>query len=445
MKTVTEQGVTISNSGNMSQSGQLKSTTDGFVWTPSGGLSEGLPTVGLIDPPTHLISEEKNFTYDAIVVGAGYAGLVAARDLATQGKKTLLLEGRDRLGGRTWNAVIDGFNYELGGTWLHWHMPHIYREISLYGLHNDWIVTQNPGSRADFATLTTDSAQRNLSHEEETAMFSRVWGLFCNVDGNYLRDTYKYPFATGQSPKLMSEWDELSCQDRLDEIRDRLSKEEQAMLIAVIEQMGGNSLDKLGLLDALRWWSLGGNTPTGLNDIGLHTRLASGNSTLHRRIFEHAESTGNLSYSFSTAVERIVGSDGVTTVETRDGRTWHARTVVCTVPLNVLSSIQFSPPLPGEKLEALQQTSANLCNKVHVDLDGPDYLSWSSFGSPGQGLVAMLADRLTPAGNTHLVGFGPDPTATNGMNLKDMSAVKEAVLHLLPKNDRDRQNISRIS
>lgn len=275
-------------------------------------------------------------------------------------------------------------------------------------------------------------------------MFSRVWGLFCNVDGNYLRDTYKYPFATGQSPKLMSEWDKLSCQDRLDEIRDRLSKEEQAMLIAVIEQMGGNSLDKLGLLDALRWWSLGGNTPTGLNDIGLHTRLASGNSTLHRRIFEHAESTGNLSYSFSTAVERIVESDGVTTVETRGGRAWRARAVVCTVPLNVLSSIQFSPPLPGEKLEALQQTSANLCNKVHVDLDGPDYLSWSSFGSPGQGLVAMLADRLTPAGNTHLVGFGPDPTATNGMNLKDMSAVKEAVLHLLPKNDRDRQNISRI-
>lgn len=86
MKTVTEQGVTISNSGNMSQSGQLKSTTDGFVWTPSGGLSEGLPTVGLIDPPTHLISKEKDFTYDAIVVGAGYAGLVAARDLATQGE-----------------------------------------------------------------------------------------------------------------------------------------------------------------------------------------------------------------------------------------------------------------------------------------------------------------------------------------------------------------------
>lgn len=48
-------------------------------------------------------------------------------------------------------------------------MPHIYREISLYGLHNDWIVTQNPGSRADFATLTTDSAQRNLSHEEEVS------------------------------------------------------------------------------------------------------------------------------------------------------------------------------------------------------------------------------------------------------------------------------------
>lgn len=55
----------------------------------------------------------------------------------------------------------------MGGTWMHWHMPHIYREISLYGLENDWVVTQNPGSRLDYSTLCTNKGQLKLSHEDE--------------------------------------------------------------------------------------------------------------------------------------------------------------------------------------------------------------------------------------------------------------------------------------
>jgi len=39
--------------------------------------------------------------YDVIVVGGGFAGVTAARECALQGRRTLLLEARDRLGGRT--------------------------------------------------------------------------------------------------------------------------------------------------------------------------------------------------------------------------------------------------------------------------------------------------------------------------------------------------------
>lgn len=53
-------------------------------------------------------------------------------------------------------------------------MPHIYREISLYGLQNDWIVTQNPGSKEDYCTVTTGDKQRNISHADEVR-FSLVW------------------------------------------------------------------------------------------------------------------------------------------------------------------------------------------------------------------------------------------------------------------------------
>ena len=40
--------------------------------------------------------------YDVVVVGAGFAGLTAARELSRQGLTVHILEARDRIGGRTW-------------------------------------------------------------------------------------------------------------------------------------------------------------------------------------------------------------------------------------------------------------------------------------------------------------------------------------------------------
>ncbi|KEZ43119.1 Amine oxidase [Scedosporium apiospermum] len=420
-------------------------STEGFTWTPSGGRRDGLQTIGAIVPPTHTAeSQPEDGVYDVIVIGAGYAGLVAARDLATQGKKTLLLEARDRIGGRTWHATINGFNYEMGGTWIHWHMPHIYREVSYYGLHNDWIVTQNPRGKEDYFTATTGSDQRTLTHEEEAEETGRVFRDFCNVDGDDLKHAWKYAFGTGQSPEKMAEWDKLSCQDRLDQIRDKFTPEELTMLEGQLLQMGGNTLDKLGLLGTLRWWSLGSHTPTGLNDIALHTRLRSGQSELHRRIFDHTLSTGNLSYSFRTPIERVEDAAGVVTVTARDGKIYKAKSVICTIPLNVLSSVEFLPPLPADKQEALQYKSVNRCNKIHVDLLGPDYLSWASIGTPGKGLISAFGDHLTNADNSHLVCFGPDPESPLGLSLDDIDAVKAAVVQLLPKKKQSEAIITRI-
>ena len=64
--------------------------------------------------------------YDVIVVGGGFAGVTAARECALRGRRTLLLEARDRLGGRTWSADWNGFPIEYGGAWVHWHQPHTF-------------------------------------------------------------------------------------------------------------------------------------------------------------------------------------------------------------------------------------------------------------------------------------------------------------------------------
>ena len=56
---------------------------DGFQWTPETGLSQGVPSIGVISPPTNISSSSAK--YDVIVVGAGYSGLTAARDLTLAG------------------------------------------------------------------------------------------------------------------------------------------------------------------------------------------------------------------------------------------------------------------------------------------------------------------------------------------------------------------------
>lgn len=56
---------------------------------------------------------------DVCVVGAGFAGLAAARRLVPCGLEVAVLEARDRVGGRVWNrALPDGTVVSAGGTWL---------------------------------------------------------------------------------------------------------------------------------------------------------------------------------------------------------------------------------------------------------------------------------------------------------------------------------------
>ena len=68
-----------------------------------------------------------------IVVGAGFAGLTAARELQTAGIDYHIVEARDRIGGRAWTDDRLGRPLEIGATWVHWHQPHVWSEITRYG------------------------------------------------------------------------------------------------------------------------------------------------------------------------------------------------------------------------------------------------------------------------------------------------------------------------
>lgn len=72
--------------------------------------------------------------YDYIVIGAGYAGLIATRQLLKAGKRVLLIEARDRIGGRVYTRQFDGFYLDIGGAWVGPTQDKIYALVREFGV-----------------------------------------------------------------------------------------------------------------------------------------------------------------------------------------------------------------------------------------------------------------------------------------------------------------------
>lgn len=155
---------------------------DGFSWTKTDGLRPGIPCIGAIQPPSNVESSESEF--DVIVVGAGYAGLTAARDTSVAGTfetvklmslfaniylglKVLLLEARDRIGGRSWSSNIDGYPYEMGGTWVYWGQATIWREIARYGMQDELESSYDFSRGINKFLLSNAEGTQSFTHKEE--------------------------------------------------------------------------------------------------------------------------------------------------------------------------------------------------------------------------------------------------------------------------------------
>lgn len=423
----------------------MNNSKDGFQWTPEHGLQHDLPTLGAIDPlKKHSATSQ---VYDVIVIGAGYAGLTATRDLTTTGHKVLLLEARDRIGGRTWSSNLDGYPFELGGTWIHWNQPHVYKEISRYGLQDDLENSHDLTRGINSFLVKTGGQFHKMSRAEEGQTMDKVLRKFVNVDGTFCRTTIPMPGSPslGSSPAVQ-ELDKLSLRDRLNQIESELSSIEKAVLEGFLAiTCGARDLADASFMEMLRWWALNNYDMALFMEQCLTYKLRSGQSNFARHFFDEALATGRLEYRFNAVVKSINQdqADGTVTITTEDDNnntSYHAHRVICTIPLNVLNDVEFTPALPPLKLQAANQGHVNVVNKVHVEAANPDLRSLSgTIAAPYDELTYIFGDGTTPAGNTHLVSFG---SAFTGVHLRadeDIEDTKRALQAFIGEGEGERK------
>src|SRR6266699_135258 len=94
-----------------------------FVQLPKGRTVAGFQLYQLIaighGGPIKRPSESRRFSPEVVIIGAGVAGLTAARELSTAGARVLVLEARDRLGGRIMTHHTADGPVELGAEFVH--------------------------------------------------------------------------------------------------------------------------------------------------------------------------------------------------------------------------------------------------------------------------------------------------------------------------------------
>jgi monoamine oxidase len=293
--------------------------------------------------------------YDVAVVGAGFAGAAAASTFAQAGRKVIILEARDRSGGRALTRPFAAGDelLEFGGSWLTPWQQRIRHYAKLTG------VALRPRHPV-------------IEHRWHDGWTLRV-GVPCSDDE---RPRFEETMA-----HIKADVDLYRC----GEIPDFAATSLNAYLDRICAGPAARS-------HVMAWWMISGNGDPG--------RISAA------EFLSSCAYGGGQALQLNTAIRQVrQHADGVTLTHS-DGRETHAHCTVLCVPFNAIGPIQFQPPLSQRKSAAASVGHGGSSIKIWIKArdvkvgtlatGGPDGLRW------------MFAEREGAEGTTLIVGFGLD-------------------------------------
>ena len=348
--------------------------------------------------------------HDVVVVGGGFAGVTAARECAVRGRSVVLLEARDRLGGRTWSADWDGSRVEYGGAWVHWHQPHTFSEITRAGLK----LTLGPDAQRAHWHVGAERHQGTIAQRD--AIAQKGWDQF--VDG--VREALPAPHAPLGAIDRLAAFDRLSIADRVDQLT--LSDEQRDVLRAELESLAHAPLSDAGAVSVLRWHALSGYSLRLTQETGGRVTIDAGTGALLDAIADAAP----FHHHLDTPVQAITHRDGHVEVYTREGDGIRAATAIVAVPLNALGAIAFDPPLTEDKQAAIALGQASRGIKIMLRVRGERIMQNAI--APGHPFGYLDSEELNGDGTQLMIGFGPDAERCDASDLKSVQDQLDAIL-----------------
>ena len=347
--------------------------------------------------------------YDVVVVGAGFAGLTAARELSRQGRTVHILEARDRIGGRTWLDHRLGRDLEIGGTWVHWTQPYVWAELKRYGLET------TPSPEPERAFWWADGRRHEGGPDQ-------LLGLIGEFNAEFVEDSRKY-FPEPFNPLAREDFKTIDDVSVLERIRSQFPAGAERDILESFWTLNFNGpLEDAALTQALRWVALT-NGDWAVNFEACATyKIAGGTAALAAAIL--ADSKAGIDYGFT--VEAISDDLPFVHIHSTDGRTVRARAVIVTVPLHAMKHVAFEPPLPAAKVEGCTLGQVARGAKVWLRLRGehPPFVALGGSDWP----LNFFQVEYTLDGDTIAVGFGPD---ISKIDVADPAAVQAQLERLV--------------
>ncbi len=295
---------------------------------------------------------------DVAVIGAGAAGIAAARQLQAAGLSTVILEARDRVGGRAHTNVAHfGFPVDIGAAWLHF-------------------ADENP---------LTGYAQRNGFDVIETRP---DWGRRVGRD-------------LPQPGELKAWQDAMERNDAAIDAAGRAARD-----VSVASLLPQDRFRER--YEALLGWAVGAESDR-LSAL-YYSRYADAYDNWAVRegfgaVVEHA--SRGLDIRLESAVDVIEWGAATLAVRSRAG-TLHARAIIVTVPPGVLAQerIRFEPALPGAYREAFAQLPLGIVDKVFLEVDPVALPFEGTVHTIGSGDTRRTASyQFRPAGQPAIMAF----------------------------------------
>lgn len=342
-------------------------------------------------------------TFDTIVIGAGMSGVTTARMLTDAGQRVVVLEGRDRVGGRMHTDRESGFPVDRGASWVHgiddsplWELVQALGIPTLEYTVGSFQVGGRPIENFDGQGRAMDAAAaaRWIADVEEADRLL-VEEIASSAPGDtYLDVTERALDRSGLSP------------ERIDDIREFFRHRVEEQCGAWIGDLDAHGLDE----DAID---------------GDEVIFPRGYDEIPRRI------GAGLDIRLGHVVTHVTRSDAGVVVRASDAEFTADRAVV-TVPLGVLKagSIAFDPPLPDAIAGPIHRLGMGVFNKVFIQFPerfwGDDTYVVRALGEAGEHWHSWY-DVSAVSGIPTLLTFAAGPFGRHMQELPDDEVVADVV------------------